>query len=61
MVSSSSLMDMREELEFRDRVEERLAKEFSREGIGVGTFSVEGREVRTGGVALGVCGNGTKK
>ena len=54
-VSSSSLMDMREE--FRDRTEDRLVvKELSREGIGVGTFSVEeGRDLRAGGVAFGVC------
>ena len=52
-VSSSSLMDIREE--FRDRTEDRLVvKEFSREGMGVGTFSVEGRDLRAGGVAFGV-------
>ena len=53
-VSLSSLIDKREE--FRDRVEERLVKEDSLEGIGVGTFSVEGSEVRAGGVAFGTCG-----
>lgn len=52
-VSSSSLMDIREE--FRDRTEDRLVvKEFSREGMGVGTFSVGGRDLRAGGVAFGV-------
>ena len=54
MVSSSSLIDMREELEFRERAEERLVKDVSREGMGVGTFSAEGSEVR---VAFGVCGS----
>ena len=55
-------MDMREE--FRDRVEDRLVKELSREGMGVGTFSVEGRDLRVaGGVAFGVCwgGGGAKQ
>lgn len=52
VVSSSSLIDMREEL--RDRTEERLVKEDSREGMGVGTFSEEEREVRAR-AAFGVC------
>ena len=56
-VSSSSLMDIREE--FRDRTDDRLVeKELSREGMGVGTFSVEGRDLRAGGVAFGVYGGG---
>ena len=39
VVSSSSLMDTREE--FRDCTEERLVKELLRDGMGVGTFSAD--------------------